>query len=171
MTALARGMLTVHRQLDRIGTWLPQLGLRAILGWEFFESGLEKLRGENWFADVADRFPFPFNLMPVEASWWLATWTELVGSVCLWVGLATRFWSVALLVLTIVAIAGVHWPSEWSSFGELWKGYAITDRGHGNFKLPLLFILMLLPLVFLGPGRASLDYLIGRRFGPTSSSG
>lgn len=152
-----------HRGLDRIGTWLPQLGLRALLGWEFFESGLEKLRGENWFADVAGRFPFPFDLLPPGASWVFATWLELIGAVCLWLGLATRFWSAALVVLTIVAIAAVHWPAEWSSLSGLWQGYAITDRGYGNFKLPLIFVAMLLPLVFTGAGRLSLDELIRRR--------
>ena len=153
-----------HRGLDRIGSWLPQLVLRALIDWEFLEAGLEKLHGENWFADVADKFPFPFNLLPPDLSWFLATWTELLGGVCIWLGLATRFWSAGLLILTIVAIAGVHWPAEWSSLSELWKGYAITDRGYGNFKLPLIFIAMLLPLLFTGAGRVSLDELIRRRF-------
>lgn len=152
-----------HRGLDRIGTWLPQLALRALIGWEFLEAGLEKLHGENWFADVADKFPFPFSALPPDASWFLATWTEVLGGICIWLGLATRFWSAGLLILTIVAIAGVHWPAEWSSLSELWKGYAITDRGYGNFKLPLIFIVMLLPLLFTGAGRLSVDELIRRR--------
>src|SRR5512134_300322 len=164
MHAIVGLVEAAHRGLDRIGSWLPQLVLRALIGWEFLEAGLEKLHGENWFADVADKFPFPFNLLPPDLSWFLATWTELLGGICIWLGLATRFWSAGLLILTIVAIAGVHWPAEWSSLSELWKGYAITDRGYGNFKLPLLFIAMLLPLLFTGAGRVSLDELIRRRF-------
>ena len=164
MHAIVGLVEAAHRGLDRIGSWLPQLVLRALIGWEFLEAGLEKLHGENWFADVADKFPFPFNLLPTDLSWFLATWTELLGGVCIWLGLATRFWSAGLLILTIVAIAGVHWPAEWSSLSELWKGYAITDRGYGNFKLPLIFIAMLLPLLFTGAGRVSLDELIRRRF-------
>jgi putative oxidoreductase len=113
---------------------------------------------------VADKFPFPFSVLPPDVSWFLATWTEVLGGICIWLGLATRFWAAGLLILTIVAIAGVHWPAEWSSLSELWKGYAITDRGYGNFKLPLLFIAMLLPLLFTGAGRLSLDELIRRRF-------
>lgn len=162
MSAVAR-LSSLHRGLDRLGTWLPQLALRALVGWEFFESGLEKLRGDNWFADIADKFPFPFGLLPVEASWFIATWAELIGGICLWIGLATRYWAVALIILSYVAIASVHWPDDWSSFAELWKGYAITDRGYGNFKLPLILIVMLLPLVFWGAGRASVDELIRRR--------
>ena len=154
----------LHRGLDRIGTWLPQLALRGLTGWEFFESGLEKLHGENWFADIADSFPFPFGLLPVAASWFIATWAELIGGICLWLGLATRYWAVVLLVLSWVAIASVHWPDDWSSLAELWKGYAITDRGFGNFKLPLILMVMLLPLLFAGAGRFSVDELIRRRF-------
>lgn len=163
MIAIVRMLRKAHDRLDRIGSWLPQLALRAITGWEFFESGLEKLHGQNWFADIADKFPFPFGLLPVEASWFIATWAELIGGICLWIGLATRYWALVLLVLSYVAIASVHWPAEWSSFAELWKGYAITDRGYGNFKLPLLLIVMLLPLLFTGAGRLSLDHLIRRR--------
>jgi putative oxidoreductase len=65
-------------------------------------------------------------------------------------------------MLTFVATAAVHWPSEWSSLAQLWQGYAIRNTGAGNFKLPLLFVLMLLPLVLGGGGRLSLDALIAR---------
>lgn len=163
MHAIVGLVEAAHRGLDRIGTWLPQLALRALIGWEFLEAGIEKLGGQNWFADIADKFPFPFSALPPGVSWFLATWTEVLGGICLWLGLATRFWAAGLLILTIVAIAGVHWPAEWSSLSELWKGYAITDRGYGNFKLPLIFIAMLLPLLFTGAGRLSLDELIRRR--------
>jgi putative oxidoreductase len=165
VNAAIRFLDRLHRGLDRIGTWLPQLALRGLVGWEFFESGLEKLHGENWFADIADRFPFPFGLLPVAASWFIATWAELLGGICLWLGLATRYWAAVLLVLSWVAIASVHWPDDWSSLAELWKGYAITDRGYGNFKLPLILMVVLLPLLFAGAGRVSVDELIRRRLG------
>jgi putative oxidoreductase len=165
VNAAIRFLNRLHRGLDRIGTWLPQLALRGLVGWEFFESGLEKLHGENWFADIADRFPFPFGLLPVAASWFIATWAELLGGICLWLGLATRYWAAVLLVLSWVAIASVHWPDDWSSLAELWKGYAITDRGYGNFKLPLILMVVLLPLLFAGAGRVSVDELIRRRLG------
>jgi putative oxidoreductase len=152
--------LASHAVLDRIGSWLPQLALRAIVGWEFFEAGLAKLQGENWFASIHGNFPFPFSAIPVEASWFLATWTELAGGVALWLGLMTRFWSTGLAVLTVVAIAAVHWPADYNGLGELLHGYAITDQGHGNYKLPLILLVMLLPLVFSGAGKASLDHLV-----------
>lgn len=149
--------------IDWIGLWLGMLGLRLLLGWEFWESGLEKFRGDNWFAGLQDKFPFPFSAVPPEISWQMATWFELIGGVALVLGLATRFFSVSLFILTIVAIAAVHWSSEWTTLAELVKGYSISDNGFGNFKLPLIFMAMLLPLILSGPGRLSLDALIARR--------
>ncbi len=147
--------------LEAIGTWFPQLILRLILAWEFGEAGFEKLHGTNWFSNIT--FPFPFNLVPPEFSWHLSTFFEIVGAFALVLGLATRFFSASLIVLTIVAIAAVHWPESWSTLAELWKGYAITDKGYGNYKLPLLLLIMLLPLLFNGAGKLSLDHLINTK--------
>lgn len=154
--------LGAHALLDRVGSWLPQLGLRAIVGWEFLEAGLAKLGGDNWFAAIRDDFPFPFSVLPPDLSWFLATWTEVLGGIGIWLGLATRFWSAGLAILTVVAIAAVHWPAEWHTLGELWQGYAITDRGFGNYKLPLILLVMLMPLLWSGAGKASLDHLVRR---------
>lgn len=149
--------------LDLIGLWLGLLSLRLVLGWEYFEAGREKFLGENWFADIQERFPFPFDTIPADLSWQLATGFELVGGIALVLGLATRFFSLSLIVLTVVAILSVHWPESWQTLGELLQGYAITDDGHGNYKLPAIFLAMLLPLLLLGPGRLSLDHWLRRR--------
>lgn len=154
---------TIISRLESLGPWIWPLLLRLILAYEFLEAGLGKLRGENWFAGIQDQFPFPFNIIPADISWVLATWGEILGGIALLLGIATRFFSLNLLVITVVAIAAVHWPSEWSSLTELWKGYAISDTGYGNFKLPLLFLLMLLPLIFQGGGKLSLDALLSQR--------
>lgn len=155
------------------GEVLPPLVLRLVMGWEFWESGLEKLHGENWFADIQDRFPFPFSVVPANVSWSIATWFELIGGLMLWLGLGTRFFAFGLLFLTFVATAAVHWPTMLGMWTDLAKGYAITDMGHGNFKLPLLFSVMLLPLVFGGAGKLSLDHLLARlaRTAPTRAIG
>jgi len=161
MTKLIRTLLN---WINQSGQWLSFMGLRLLLGWEFFESGLEKFHGDNWFADIQDKFPYPFSLMPVNVSWSMSTWFELIGGVALVIGLGTRFFATSLFVLTLVAIASVHWPAEWSTFAELAQGYVITDDGHGNFKLPVIFLAMLLPLILSGPGKLSLDAWIARRY-------
>jgi len=152
-------------RLRGAGEVIPPLAMRLVMGWEFFESGREKLHGQNWFGDIHDKFPFPFDLVPAGLSWQIATWFELIGGVCLWLGLATRFWAFNLLFLTFVATAAVHWPDMWSMASDLLKGYAISNHGDGNFKLPLLFVVMLLPLIFIGPGKVSIDHLVARRLG------
>lgn len=148
----------VVSRLRGAGEVLPPLVIRLIMGFEFWESGLEKLRGSNWFGDIQDQFPFPFNVVPAGLSWFIATWFELIGAVLLWLGLGTRFVAFSLLVLTFVATAAVHWPDMVAMWSDLLKGYAISDKGFGNYKLPLLFSVMLLPLVFNGGGRLSLDH-------------
>ena len=147
------------------GDYLWPLLLRLIMFWEFWEAGIKKLNGANWFADIpwADwqkGFPVPFNLVPSELNWLAATWGELVFSVLILLGLFTRFAALSLIVITGVATAAVHWPAEWNSLAALWEGYVITAKGAGNYKLPLLFVLILLPLLFHGGGKISLDHLL-----------
>ena len=43
---------------------------------------------------------------------------------------------------------------------------AITNNGFGNYKLGLIFVVMLLPLIFRGAGKLSLDALITSRLDP-----
>ncbi|HFF6000872.1 HvfX family Cu-binding RiPP maturation protein [Stenotrophomonas maltophilia] len=155
-------LATARGQLDRLAPWLAPLSLRLLLAWEYFESGREKLHGQNWFADLHDAFPFPFDQLPSTLNWQLATWFELVGAACLLLGFGTRFAAASLLVLTVVATYAVHWPMQWDSLGDLAMGYAITDQGFGNFKLPVLFMAMLLPLIFSGAGRLSVDAWLAR---------
>ena len=150
--------------LDPAGDWLALLPIRLLLAYEFGKAGFMKYGANNWFGNVKDNFPFPFNVVPVEISWFLATWAEILGAFGLALGLFTRFWAFSLVILTIVAIGGVHWPDDYSSLGELWKGYAVTDKGFGNFRIPLLFLAMLIPLVFKGAGKLSIDHALAKRF-------
>jgi len=150
--------------LNPAGDWVALLPIRLLMAHEFYKAGMWKFHGNNWFASAQDNFLFPFNYIPVEISWFMATWAEILGGLSLFIGLFTRFWAFSLIIVSIVAISGVHWPDEWSSLAELWKGYAITDKGFGNFRVPLLFIAMLFPLVFSGAGKLSLDHIIAKKF-------
>jgi putative oxidoreductase len=137
--------------LDGIGSWLPNLAIRGLLAYEFGTAGINKLKGENWFMEIQDRFPFPFSVIPPDISWQIATWTELIGPVLLVLGLGTRFASVSLVILTIVAWASVH----------AGNGYNVCDNG---YQLPLIYLVLFLPLLFQGPGKLSVDYLIRNRY-------
>ncbi len=153
----------VCAKLDEAGHWLAFLLIRLLLAWEFGSAGFKKYHGNNWFANIQDNFPFPFNVIPVEISWFIATWAEILGAFGLALGLFTRFWAFSLVILSIVAIAGVHWPDDWNGLAELWKGYAVSNKGFGNYRIPLLFIAMLIPLVLSGAGRLSVDHFLAKR--------
>ena len=106
-----------------------------------------------------DDFPFPFSSLGADLNWIAATYGEIVFAVMLLLGLFTRFAAISLVVITVVATAAVHWPADWGSLAELWQGYAISNKGAGNFKLPLLFVVVLLPLVFHWRAQGREDYL------------
>ena len=157
----------------RIADWLACAGdygaglilIRLLMAYEFGKAGLGKFNGNNWFSNVQDNFIFPFNVIPADVSWFMATWFEMLGAFGILVGLFTRFWAFTLIVISIVAISGVHWPAEWHSLGELWEGYRITAKdGSGNYRVPLLFIAMLLPLAVSGAGKLSVDNILAKRF-------
>ena len=150
--------------LEPAADWVALLPIRLLLAYEFGKAGMMKFNGNNWFGSVQENFPFPFNVVPVEISWFLATWAEILGAIGLVVGLFTRFWAFSLIILTIVAIFGVHWPDDWSSLSELWKGYSVSNKGFGNYRIPLLFITMLFPLVFIGGGKLSLDHVLAKHW-------
>jgi putative oxidoreductase len=114
-------------RLNATGAWLPALGLRLILAWEFFEAGREKFSGMNWFMDIKGQFPFPFNMIPTQISWQVSTWFELIAAIALLLGLGTRFFAFGLLFLTAVATSAVHLPQDWMGLGDLLQGYAITN--------------------------------------------
>jgi putative oxidoreductase len=159
---LSSALTGLELNINRTGTWLGPITLRLFLAWEFFESGWEKWTGVNWFADIQAAFPFPFNHVPAALNWELSLWAELLCAFALLLGLGTRLAALILIVVTVVATAAVHWPADWSTLSELAQGYSISNKGYGNFKLPLIYLAALVPLLLQGPGKLSLDAFVTR---------
>jgi len=151
MNTLLDTLRTLLDRLDAAALWLAPLALRLLLAKEFWDAGIEKWHGDNWFSEIQDQFPLPFNLLPPEISWQLATGFEIIGPIALILGLGTRLFAASLFVLTLVAIAAVH----------AGHGYTISE---GGWKLPLIYLAMLLPLMLSGPGKLSLDHWLRLRF-------
>lgn len=139
----------IYSKLSTFGDFFSMLLLRLFIAWEFWGAGQSKLNGRNWFENIVNDFPFPFNVIPTDISWFIATWTEILGAIALVIGLATRFWAFSLIILDIVAWYSVHASN----------GYNVCDNG---FKLPLIYLIILLVLLFSGAGKLSVDYVIGR---------
>lgn len=160
----------VARSLNASGQWVALLPIRALLAYEFWNAGYGKFttgtEAPRWFAN--QDFVFPFGLLSANMNWFMVTWGELLAAVGIALGLFTRFFAFSLLVITVVAIAAVHWPASWDSVGQLWEGYSVSrvmDEGEfrGNFRIPFLFLAMTLPLIFFGGGKFSLDHLLVAR--------
>lgn len=141
----------IYENLGAAGEYVSLLVLRLLLAVEFWEGGVSKFNGENWFSGIKDDFPFPFNIIPTDISWFISTWAELLGAISLVIGLGTRFTAATLIILDIVAWVSVHGGN----------GYNVCDNG---FKLPLIYLVMLIPILFSGAGKASLDEYIKRYF-------
>lgn len=125
----------------------PPLFFRLILAYGFYEPAMNKVKNFDsiieWF-DKGLGLPFPI----VNA--YLATATELVGVVLLLLGLCTRFISIPLMVVMIVAITTVH----------LEHGYACSKNG---FEVPFYYFFMLFSLLVTGAGSVSVDALIKKK--------
>ena len=132
-------------------TALSMLILRLFAAYEFLESGLQKWNGENWFSEINGQFPFPFNILPDSLNWNLAMYAELLLPVLLLLGLATRLSALGLIIVTAVAWAAVH----------AGLGYNVCDNG---YKMALIYIVVLIPLLLQGAGTWSIDQLIKHRF-------
>ena len=132
-------------------TALSMLILRLFAAYEFLESGLQKWNGENWFSEINSQFPFPFNIFSDSLNWNLAMYAELLLPVLLLLGLATRLSALGLIIVTAVAWAAVH----------AGLGYNVCDNG---YKMALIYIVVLIPLLLQGAGTWSLDQLIKHRF-------
>jgi putative oxidoreductase len=74
---------------------------------------------------------------------------ELIGGVCLIIGLFTRFWAAALAVEIGIALIVAHLP----------KGYS---AGAGGYEYVLLIGVVLLAIAMRGGGPYSVDAKIGK---------
>lgn len=111
-----------------------------------FEWGWPHL-AESTVPLFTDEYRLP--LIPPEWAALMATVAEHVLPVLLLMGLATRFSALGLLIMTAV-IQVLVYPSA----------YMV----HGLWATALLFLMV------HGPGRLSLDYLLGRRWGCCASA-
>jgi putative oxidoreductase len=126
--------------------WVPLLLARIAMAGEFIPSGWGKLHNlaklTAYFATLG--IPAPAANAAASAT------TELVGGVLLLAGLGTRFAAAALTVVMTVAILTAR----------LQDAHTIGDF----FYLPEpSYIVIFLVLIFMGPGKASVDQMIADR--------
>lgn len=132
----------INARLSRL-PWAPvALALRLFPASVFFASGRSKVEGWN----IADSTWFLFQheyalpLIPSDLAAVAATLAEHILPVLLVLGLGSRFAALGLLMMTLVIQVFVY-PSAWQTHG-LWAA-------------------CLMAIIARGPGRWSMDHLIG----------
>ncbi len=135
-------MKAINRLFEYIPADIVQLLARIVVGIVFFKSGLTKIDGfsisESTFALFENIYQVP--IIPPDLAAYIATASELAMPLLLWVGLFSRFAALPLLGMTIVIEAFV---------------FPLAYETHGLWATALLLIMI------YGPGKISLDYLLG----------
>ena len=125
---------------------IPLLMIRLALAYGFYTRAKMKWSDINsiidWFKSMG---------MPAPAlNAYLAASTEAAGVVLLVLGLGTRIIAVPLMIVMLVAIKTVHWGNGF-------------DAGNNGYEIPLYYLIMLAVVLVYGPGRWSVDGVIGRK--------
>jgi putative oxidoreductase len=129
--------------------WAAPLAVRITVGWVFLWTGWQKL---NALPRMIENFrswgiPAPEILTP------LASGIEFVGGIMLLLGLLTRFASVPMMIVMVVAIVSAKW-SDVDSLQTL-LGFEEVS-----------YFLMFAWLGIAGPGPISLDHFILKALRP-----
>jgi putative oxidoreductase len=124
------------------------LVLRLVMGPMLAYHGYRKLdAGVGRFVATVARYGFPFPELLARATIVI----ELVGGICLTIGLLTRIWGGFLTLQMLLIVAKVQWHQ--GLFGPPGRG--------GGFELNLLYTVIALALVIAGPGLLAVDHAIG----------
>ena len=135
--------------------WLPNLLLRLTVGFMFFSGAVDKLGSLGKFTAmfVGLGIPAAQVLAPATAV------AELVGGLALMLGLGTRLAALTLagdmvgaLITDIGPNLAQKYPAPWEFLSNLF------------YASEWLLVGLLLWLLCVGAGKASLDALIGRRW-------
>ena len=123
---------------------------RVVLGEAFFLTGRGKLenfdRTVSFFSDIG----LPF----AQANAAFVSTLELVGGLCLMLGLGTRIFSFLLSGTMVVALLTADKDSFVKNFPS-----GLTD------VVPVVYMMLLIWLICYGPGRLSIDHWIAERLG------
>jgi putative oxidoreductase len=125
--------------------------IRLYWGWEFFLTGKGKLTDLSKPGQYFESLGIPFP----HFSALLAGCTELVGGLLLLVGLASRLISIPLMILVVTAYFTADSDAVRALFSD-------PDKFLSAAEFQFLFALVII-FVF-GPGRFSIDELLGKYF-------
>ncbi len=142
--------------------WVALLLARLAIGFFFVMSGYNKLfvQGIGHLRDAFIVYGIPLPLLSAG----IDALVQFIGGFALMVGLGTRLWSiligfamlVASLVVTLPDVLRTDIPA--AEHGLLFWGWFY-------YRPEPIYLTVFLLLIFLGPGKASLDQVIARKLG------
>src|SRR5215471_10218399 len=124
------------------------LVVRLYWGWQFFQSGLGKLKDIDKVVDFFTSLNIPHPVFTAH----LVGGLECVGGALLFVGLASRLIALPLTINMLVAYITADREALFSFFSDPAKFYAAD---------PYTYLFASLLILALGPGKISLDAVIG----------
>jgi len=164
--------------------FIPLLALRIYLAFVFFMPGLMKLKNITATAQFFGSMHFPLPTLMA----YLAGMAETVGAVLLLIGLLTRWMTIPLMIVMLVAIFAVHWDNGWSAIAAHHSDASVrinhllswlkqhfpgryeyvTEFGqvstiNNGIEFAVTYLIMLSVLFFQGAGKYfSIDYWVSR---------
>lgn len=138
-------LIQFYQEFSRLSEYTHSLALllaRVVVAYGFYEPAMMKWSDISAVAEWFGFMGIPFPTLNA----YLAASTETVGVVLLILGLFTRFISIPLMIIMLVAIGTVHLSNGFSA-------------GANGFEIPLYYLLFLLMFFSQGAGRFSLDHL------------
>ena len=127
------------------------LAMRLYWGWQFFETGKGKLMNHEKITMFFDSLHIPLPSFNA----WLAGGTECVGGLLLLVGLGSRLVCLPLIFVLFIAYITAEIDSVKAIFSD-------PDKFTG--ATPFLFLVACLVVLAFGPGKFSVDALLGGKF-------
>jgi len=123
------------------------LAIRLVMGPMLAWHGYKKIEGgiDN-FVGTVDRLGFPLPELLGRG----VVAIELLGGLCLTLGLLTRLWGGLLTVQMLLIVFKVKWDVG-----------LLGEPGRSGFELDLLYAVTGAALLIAGPGLAALDHLLG----------
>ncbi len=133
---LSRSGVEADEASSNFGLLVFRLGLGLLIA---FGHGWGKLMS---FTETATQFPDPFGVGGT-ISLGLTVFAEVFCGVAIALGLLTRLSAIPLIIMMLVAVFVIH-----------------GDDPFGKKEFALLYLLPFVTLMFTGPGRFSLDWIL-----------
>lgn len=148
---IIKAVTKVYSLFEKTASYLQSpllLAIRLYWGWQFFQTGLGKLRDLDKVTDFFTSLGIPHPAFTAQ----MVGGLECIGGALLFVGLGSRLISLPLTVNMLVAYITADREALLSFFSDPGKFYGAD---------PFTYLFASLLILVFGPGRISLDAMIG----------